>query len=206
MFKAGQVTSITMQHEVLNEVGLLYHLQYLGRLNYSLSLRLFPLGFTDYYLHDFQDGQGKDHSYFFRLFASSCVYMFTVTIVMLTCLNEFFQHYTHTFVACNTAIGSRGVFCHICKLKPCWFMSHWSILHRNINEDRWGLFYFIWCDSVVLKHWRIWLALAEIRVNFPYVSFVSRLSAVTWSRSRWMLKWASCVEAAWFLKDAKSWV
>ena len=39
IFQAGQVTSITMQHEVLNEVGLLHYFQYLGTL--SGGLRFF---------------------------------------------------------------------------------------------------------------------------------------------------------------------
>ena len=53
IFQAGQVTSITMQHEVLNEVGLLYYFQYLGTLSGGLRF-FFHTRHRDNHTHDFQ--------------------------------------------------------------------------------------------------------------------------------------------------------
>lgn len=81
IFQAGQVTSITMQHEVLNEVGLLYYFQYLGTLSGGLR-------------------------FFFQTGIETIIHMISKHISYLnlqTFLNELLQqqHYSHTFVACN---------------------------------------------------------------------------------------------------------
>lgn len=137
IFQAGQVTSITMQHEVLNEVGLLYYFQYLGTLSGGLR-------------------------FFFQTGIETIIHMISKHISYLnlqTFLNELLQqqHYSHTFVACNhSPLGPEEFFATYASpnLVDSWVIDPFCIGMSTRMSEASSLYIYI-SYEVTLLYWNI---------------------------------------------------